>query len=48
MATTIDAEADPIGAAQAHLVVYAKAVADSIWEVQQLPQFDADKVRAIS
>ena len=32
---------DPIGSAQAHLIVYMKLVADTLWEVQQLSSFDA-------
>lgn len=32
---------DPIGSSQAHLIVYMKLVADTLWEVQQLSSFDA-------
>ena len=35
---------DAIGAAQAHLIIYMKLVADTLWEVQQLASFDAASV----
>ena len=38
---------DAIGALQEHLVVFSKAVADTIWEVQQLKTPDVAKARAL-
>lgn len=39
---------DVLGEAQEHLRVYAKAVADSIWEVQQMRRPDMERVRTLT
>jgi hypothetical protein len=36
---------DAIGELQTHLIVYAKGVADTIWEVQQAREYDEQKAR---
>jgi hypothetical protein len=36
---------DVIGELQTHLIVYAKGVADTVWEVQQAREYDEQKVR---
>jgi hypothetical protein len=36
---------DAIGAAQAHLAAYAKLVADTVWEVQQMRAEQPTRVR---
>lgn len=38
--------ADPIGAAQSHLVGYLKLVADTLWEIQQLRAPEAARAAA--
>jgi hypothetical protein len=36
---------DAIGELQTHLIVYAKGVADTIWEVQQAREYEEQKAR---
>ena len=42
------ADRDVIGEMQEHVIVYAKAVADAIWEVQQMRAFDGERVAALA
>jgi hypothetical protein len=37
---------DVVGDAQEQLRAFFKAYADTVWEVQQLTEYDAEKVRA--